>query len=406
MSTYSYKALNCEGGVVEGAMEALKEGIVVRKLQDKGYIPIRIISAEGAEEPTSKWSFSPSFKGIKRQARLAFTQELATLLKAGLPIDRSLRILINTSGGDRNTGVFPALLKDVVEGVSFADALARHPRVFPPLYISLVRSGESSGALDVVLDRLAVFLRRSEEMRSHIISSMIYPVLLLAASGCSILILLIFVIPKFTAVFSGAGVPLPLSTEILLTVSRMITDYWLVALALGFMGGFAGRTILRTRKGRILWDGFKLRVPILGDLIQQIEMSRFTRTLGTVVKGGVPILQSLHIAQAVLKNRIMRNSIREITHRVKEGERIGASLGGEAFIPPLVTEMITVGEETGRLEHILLDLAEALDKEIKERIKRLLALIEPGLILVMGVIVGAIVISMLMAIFTINEIPF
>jgi len=406
MTTYNYKALNCEGGVIEGSMVALKERVVVKKLQEKGYIPIRIFAEEGEVETTSRWSLTTSFNGITRKERLTFTQELATLLKAGLPIDRSLRILINTSGGDRNVAVFETLLKDVIEGVSFADALAKHQKVFSSLYISLVRSGESSGALDVVLERLAVFLRRSEEMRSHVISSMIYPVILLAASGSSILILLIFVIPKFTSVFSGAGVPLPLSTEILLTISQMIRDDWWVGLGLGFLGFFACRTVLKRERGRIAWDGFKLRIPIFGDLIQRIEMARFTRTLGTVVKGGVPILKSLHISEAVLRNRVIANSIREIYHRVKEGERIGTSLRGEAFIPPLVTEMITVGEETGRLEYILLDLAEALDNEVKERIKRLLALIEPGLILFMGLIVGGIVISMLMAIFTINEIPF
>ncbi|MFQ5588148.1 MAG: type II secretion system F family protein [Nitrospiria bacterium] len=407
MTTFLYKATDAQGTVMEGTMDALKEGIVVNKLQALGYIPIRVAPAKSAQKPLAKKSLRFDLNSIGRREILTFTQEFSALLKAGLPIDRALQILIGMAEKEKNAAVLQGILNDVTEGIPLADALAKHPKLFSPLYISMVRSGESSGTLTLILERLSVFLERSEELRSYVLSAMIYPALLVTASGASILILLTFVIPKFASIFSGMGVALPFLTEQLLILSQVIRDHWQGGLLFLLVVSMALRYAIGRPQGARVWGGgVKLKLPLFGKLIQRIEMARFTQTLGTVLKGGVPILQALAIAKAVIRNNRIAEAIQETHGRVKRGERIGASLREKDFIPHMVCEMITVGEETGRLHEILLDVAEILDKQVREQVKRLLALIEPGLILIMGLIVGTIVISMLMAIFSVNEIPF
>lgn len=405
MPSFSYKATDIQGQVTEGSIEAIEESAVVKKLQDLGYIPIRISPEEETEKPAFDSSFS-FFQRISRQEILTFTQELASLQKAGIPLDRSLKILIKMSEKKKFIEVLETVLNDVVGGAALADAMARHPKVFSRLYVSMVRSGESSGALDTTLERLAEFLERSQELRDSVLSAMIYPSLLTMVSGVSIVILLIFVIPKFASTFSDLGVPLPLPTAILLDISQTVSDHWLAGLLLVVFSAILFRYYIHTPAGSLAWDNLKLKLPILGTLMQRIEMARFSRTLGTVLKGGVPMLQSLRISREVVNNRIIANAIQELHEKVKKGERLGDSLRGKEFIPSLAVEMISVGEETGRLNDMLLDVADTFDKQVNERLKRLLAMLEPGLILVTGVIVGTIVVSMLMAIFSINEMPF
>ena len=406
MTTFHYKATNSEGAVTEGSMEALQEGMVVNKLQALGYIPIRIAPAEPAKKTPTQSAVLFDSKRTSRREILTFTQEFSALLKAGLPIDRALQILIGMAGQKKSAVVLQGILNDVTEGISLADALEKHAKLFPSLYISMVRSGESSGTLTIVLERLSVFLERSEELRAYVLSAMIYPSLLIVTSGASILILLTFVIPKFASIFSGMGVTLPFLTQQLLRLSQWTRDYWQAGLLFLLFITFVVRHAIRTPQGALIWGRLKLNLPLFGGLIQRIEMARFTQTLGTVLKGGVPILQALGIAKAVIRNCIISEAIQEIQGRVKRGERIGTSLREKTFIPLMVTEMITVGEETGQLHEMLLNVSEILDKQVREQVKRLLSLIEPGLILIMGLIVGTIVFSMLMAIFSINEIPF
>ena len=405
MPSFNYRATNIEGQVTEGSIEAIEESVVVKKLQDLGYIPIRISPEEEIEKPALDSSFS-FFQRITRQEVLTFTQELSSLQKAGIPLDRSFKILIKMSEKKKLIEVLEDILNDVVGGAALADAMGRHPKVFSRLYVSMVRSGESSGALDTTLERLAEFLERSQELRGDILSAMIYPSLLTLVSGASIIILLIFVIPKFASTFSDLGVPLPLPTAILLDISQTVSDHWLAGLLLVIFSAILFRYYIHTPAGSMVWDNLKLKLPILGTLMQRIEMARFSRTFGTILKGGVPILQSLRISKEVVSNRIIANAIQELHEKVKKGERVGDSLREKEFIPSLAVEMISVGEETGRLNEMLLDVADTFDKQVKERLKRLLSILEPGLILIMGVIVGTIVVSMLMAIFSINDMPF
>lgn len=407
MPTFSYKATNTEGGVVNGSIDTTEEALVVEKLHELGLIPIRISVRKGGASGAFPSSLKSVFNRVTSREVLNFTHEMASLVRSGVPLDRSLRILINSTDPRR---AFGAILKDVhnkvLEGTSLAEALSAHPRVFSRLYVSMVKSGELSGALDTILDRLAGFLESSEELRGHVMSAMIYPAILGLVSCVSILVLLIFVIPRFSTIFSDVGAPLPLPTAVLMSISAAVTGYWWAGVICLVIAAAGARYYIKTPGGRVAWDGFKLRAPVIGPLVQRIEVARFSRTMGTILKGGVPMLQCLDIVKEVAGNVIIADTIRELYGKVKKGEGIGSSLRGKAFIPPMAVEMIAVGEETGRLQEILLDMADTFDKQVREQVKRILSLMEPILILVMGLIVGAIVVSMLLALFSVNEIPF
>jgi general secretion pathway protein F len=407
MPTFSYKATNTDGGVVNGSIETTEEALVVEKLHELGLIPIRISVEKGIASAAFLGDLKSLINRVTAGEVLNFTHEMASLVKSGVPLDRSLRILINSTDPKR---AFREVLNDVhnrvMEGSSLAEALGAHPRVFSRLYVNMVKSGELSGALDNIMERLAGFLENSAELKSHVLSAMIYPAILGLVSCVSILVLLIFVIPRFSSIFADVGAPLPLPTAVLMGISGAVTSYWWVGAICLTIAAAGFRHYIRTPGGRLAWDGLKLRAPVIGPLVQRIEIARFSRTMGTILKGGVPMLQCLDIVKEVAGNIIITNTIGELYGRVKKGEGIGSSLRGKAFIPPLAVEMIAVGEETGRLQEILLDMADTFDKQVREQVKRILSLMEPVLILVMGLIVGAIVVSMLLALFSVNEIPF
>ena len=406
MESFTYRATNSDGHVVEGSMEGTGELFVAGKLQELGLIPIRIVANDSAQE-ASGLTFGFSLKRVGRGELLAFTKEMSSLLRAGVSLDRGLRILIENRPSDKPFAkVLREVLRDVVGGASLADAVAVHPKVFSRLYINMVRSGESSGTLEITLARLAEFLERSHEIRGQVKSALVYPAFLSFVSGASIIILLLFVIPKFASTFSDIGVGLPLSTELLLGLSQVVVHYWWLILFFILTAVLGFRHYINSPGGKLVWDDLKLRLPIIGGLVQRIEVARFARTLGTILNGGVPILESLGIVREVAMNRVIVETIGRLQASVKRGESIGGSLKGNKFIPPLAIEMITVGEETGRLPEILIEIADTFDKQVGEYIKRLLSLLEPSLILFMGLIVGSIVVSMLLAIFSINEIPF
>ncbi len=407
MATFRYRATDPSGRVTEGVMDAREKAAVAKRLHDLGLIPIKISSGEDEGEGPVEGRFSIAFRRVGDQEILAFTKELKSLVRAGIPIDRALRIIINSIPAQKGfQKVLSDVLKDVVGGSTLADALTKHPRVFSRLYVSMVMAGETSGSLESALERLSAYLERSRELRAHILSAIIYPAVLTVVSGVSIIILLVYVIPKFALTFSDIGVPLPLPTMVLLGASEMARGYWWAALV--FIG--AAIVILRqytgTPEGAAAWDAFKLRMPFVGELLVKIETARFAQTLGTILKGGVPMLRSLGIAREVASNTVFSDTIQELQERVKRGESIGGSLRGKDFIPPMTVEMIVVGEESGRLADMLLETARTLEDQVRDDIKRLVSLLEPGLILLMGLMVGTIVVSMLTAIFSINEIPF
>ncbi|MEW5803543.1 MAG: type II secretion system inner membrane protein GspF [bacterium] len=404
MAVFTYKATDRLGKLVTGSIEAKDKKAVITRLQESNFFPIKV-EEKGKSSPTErKLSFSFSQR-IKKKDVLIFTGQLATLTSSGVPLDRSLTILTELTDNKKLKQVIADVQKSVHGGSHFTDALARHPRVFSRLYVSMVKAGESGGVLEGVLSRLAEFLESSQEFKESITSALVYPVLLTLVGGGAVAILLTFVVPKFTQIFADMGQVLPLSTRFLLGISNGLVHYWWLIIGVVLVLFLALRQYLQTEGGKWFWDSLKLRFPVWGSLTQKIEVSRFSRTLGTLVQSGVPILQALAIVKDIMGNSVLAKAIREIQGRIKEGEKISEPLMQCHLFPPMAIHMIDVGEETGQLETMLFKIADAYDRETRTSIKRMVSMLEPAMILVMGLVVGFIVVSMLMAIFGINDIP-
>lgn len=409
MSNYFYKAADSSGKVVSGTMEAEEERGVVAELQNMGFIPIRVALARGNGRRLNvdiSGQILSVFKGVSTKDVMIFTQDLSVLLEAGLPLDRALSILKDAAEKERFKEVVGDMLKTVQGGGYLSDALAKHPRVFSTLYVNMVRAGEAGGVLEAVLGRLGTFLENSQDLKDYIKSALVYPVFLVLVGGVSIIILLTFVLPKFSIIFGDMGQAIPLTTRFLLGLSHILRDYWWVIL--GGLGAacFFFRRYLGTPGGRLKLDQTKISLPVAGDLVKKIEVARFARTLGTLTKSGVPILQALSLVKDVMANQVIARSMEEVYDRVKEGERLSKPLHDMGIFPSLAIQMITVGEETGRLDSMLLRVAENYEKAVRNLVKRFISLLEPAMILAMGLVVGFIVISMLMAIFSMNDMPF
>ena len=409
MAVYSYKAADPQGKMVRGRLEATDEEAVVAGLHAKGCIPIRIqldekpASGISLNRLLSGWQWSGAVTG---RDLMRFTRDLATLFGAGLPIDRALHILIDATENQRFRSIIQSMLEDVQGGSYLSDAMAKHSRVFSQFYTNMVRAGEVGGVLDSVLGRLGDFLEENQDLRDYIRSAMIYPIFLVVVGGLSVIILLTFVIPKFAVIFADLGQALPLSTRLLLGFSTFLRAYGAVILLLVAGLGFFALRYLRTPLMRYRVDRLKLRLPVWCHIVQAIETARFTRTLGTLIQSGVPILKALMLVREVIGNRVMAEAVESIQDRVKEGEPMARPMADGGLFPQLAVQMVTVGEETGKLDLMLLRVADSYDKQVRGQVKRLINLLEPVMILVMGLVVGFVVISMLMAIFSINELPF
>lgn len=404
MPEYLYKAVMLSGQTVEGSIDGRDEESVVQNLHHLGYIPIRIISAQEKGAGLRLSSFLPLRVGVKDL--LVFTQEFSTLISAGLPIDRSLNILGTLTENGRLREVVKDLLKRIEGGNSLAEALGSYPRVFPKLYVNMVKAGESGGFLETILSRLARYLQSTKEIREYLISVMIYPLILTIVSGISITILVTFVIPKFARIFSDLGQTIPLPTQIMLFASQSVKDYWWAGIGMIALIYLMLKIYTQQEERKFKWDRFKLRWIAIGDIIKKVEVARFSRTLGTLLQSGVSILPALNLVQDISQNRAISRSIAYIHDRLREGKGIYKSLEETDIFPPLAVHMIGVGEETGRLDEMLIKVAETYEENVQTSVKRFVSLLEPSIILIMGVVVGFIVISMLLAIFSINEIPF
>jgi len=409
MPTFSYKATDNSGKIVSGSLEALDEKDAVTRLQDMGYIPMKIghvgIGATWFSTILTKNAFS-FLKGVSTKDVVIFTQDLSALLGAGLPVDRALQILIGVVEKEKFKEVIQDILKTIQGGGYLSDALAKHPKIFSTFYVNMVKAGESGGVLDLVLGRLCIFLESSQELKDYIKSAMVYPIFLVMVGGMSIIVLLTFVLPKFSIIFSDMGQTIPASTRFLLSTSRILRTYWW--LIIGVLGGifFLVRRYKNSQAGRLKYDEYKMNLPVVGDMVKRIEVSRFARTLGTLTKSGVPILQALNLVKDIVGNRVIFQAMGNIYDRVKEGERLSKPLKEMGVFPSMAIQMITVGEETGKLDEMLLRVADNYEKIVRDMVKRMISLLEPAMILCMGLVVGFVVISMLMAIFSMNEIPF
>jgi general secretion pathway protein F len=404
MPEFSYKATTRTGQTVEGLMEGRDEETVIHGLHQLGYIPIRIAAAREKGEGFSLSALLPQRVGIKDL--LIFTQELTTLISAGLPIDRSLNILGTLTENRKLKETVKDLLKRIEGGNSLAEALAQYPRIFPRLYVNMVKAGESGGFLETILVRLVRYLQSTKEIRDYLVSVMIYPLILTLVSGASIVILVTFVIPRFARIFSDMGQAVPLPTQMLLSASQVFKSYWWAGLGVIVLIYFGFKAYSQDEERKLAWDRFKLRWVLVGDLIKKVEVSRFTRTLGTLLQSGVSILPALSLVKEISQNLAVSRSINYVHDRLREGKSVSKSLEETNIFPPLAIHMIGVGEETGRLDEMLIKVAENYEENVQNSIKRFVSLLEPLIILVMGSVVGFIVVSMLLAIFSINEIPF
>jgi type II secretion system protein F len=403
MAEFVYKATTPGGQIVEGSLEGRDEKAVVRSLHQMGYIPVRIALAL-EKGGGGRFSLFPQRVGMK--GLLTFTQELSILISAGLPIDRSLQILGSLTENPRLKGVVQDVLSRIQGGNSLAEALGNHPRIFSKLYVNMVKAGESGGFLEVILSRLSKYLQTSKEIRDYLVSVMIYPLILTAVSGLSVLILVTFVIPRFAKIFSDMGQAIPLPTQMMLSLSQAVRDYWWVGAGVVALAYLALRTYKQEEERKFRWDRFKLSWIAVGNLIKKVEVARFARTLATLLQSGVPILPALTLVKEISQNLAISRAISQIHDRLREGKAIAKTLEETRVFPPLAMHMIGVGEETGRLDEMLNKVAETYEENVQTTVKRLVSLLEPLLILAMGGVVGFIVISMLLAIFSINDIPF
>jgi len=401
MGQFSYRAVSREGRVTQGRIEATDQRAVTQRIQGMGLIPISIEQAV-AKQPRGR----AYFQTVTQKDILFFSEELATLVKAGLPLDRSLSIAAELASKPALRAVIQDILKQIKGGKSLAEALAAHPKYFSRLYVNMVRAGEAGGVLDQILARLVEFQRSADEMRSHLISALIYPALLTTVGIGSIVILLFFVIPRFSTIFSDIGAPIPFSTQILLTISALTLRYWLIGLPAIAGIVVAARSWIKSKAGRRQYDTWRLRLPLLGDTFLKIEVGRFARTMGTLLTSAVPLIAAVRIVQDIATNELVAEAISKIADGAKRGLGVARPMQDAGVFPPLAIHLVEVGEETGRLDAMLLQVADVYEKDVKTSIKALTAIFEPAIILVMGIIVGTVVLSMLMAIFSINEIGF
>ncbi|MBA7625453.1 Type II secretion system protein F [subsurface metagenome] len=400
MATFAYKALDKAGTEVAGTLDADNEGLALGRLRDMGYLPLEV-----REEKVAKGGILDTFLGIfagkrvKGKDIVTFTRQLSTLIDSGLPLLRSLNVL----GEQTENPNLKVQIKDIgasVQGGStFSDALAKHPRTFNKLYTNMIKAGEAGGVLEVVLARLAEFSEKDQAVRAKVKGAMVYPALVIMVGIGVVLFLTIAIIPTFVGMFEEVALTLPLPTRIMMVISDFLRGFWWVNLLAILVLIAVYRMWVRKEGGRYQADKIKLRIPILGELVKKSALSRFARTLGTLITSGVPILQALLIVRDTAGNEVIARAMVAVHNSIREGESIAGPLGKSPVFPPMVVHMIAVGEETGALDNMLIKVSDAYDREVDTTVAALTSVLEPILILGMGLVVGFIVIAMYLPIF-------
>src|SRR5947199_6039421 len=402
MPVFVYRAADRRGQTIDGVMEAPDARSVVERLQRDSYFPIRV----SPHADRQSW-FSLGGSGrIGQRDVLMFTQQLATLFEATLPLDRSLAILEELAPNARVKAIVADLLVGVRGGSSLSEALSKHhPRPFSRLYINMIRAGERGGVLEITLRRLAEFLEARAQFADAVLTAVAYPAVVFTFGIGAIVFLMTLVIRRFATIFADLGQAVPLPTQILLSVSAGFQHYWWVLLLAILATVLAWRVSTGTPEGRLAWDQTVLRLPLIGRLAMRVETARFARTLGTMLKSGVPVMGALAVVGDMMTNQAIGRAIGRLADGVSGGGTIAAGMQAEGKFPALAVHMVRVGEETGRLEEMLLKVADTFENDVRIELKRVLGLLEPAIILGMGVLVAFIVVAMLLAIFSINEIP-
>ncbi|MFA5016353.1 MAG: type II secretion system F family protein [Methylobacter sp.] len=402
---FAYKAVNSLGETEEGVRDAVDEQQLIATLQAEGYIPIRVVQA-GAK------SFLGLRLGIK-QTKLSqkdialFTGELATLLESGLPLDKSLLVLIDlTEDNERVTKLIGRVLEKVKGGATLADALEKQSGIFSKFYLNMIRAGEAGGSLGEVLVRLSEYLERSRELKETVSTALIYPAILLIMSLASLFVMLTFVVPQFSEMFESAGKALPVSTQIVVGLAEWLQSYWwMLVLGVILITGYMNLQMADPVKKKI-WDGRFLKLPLAGTIILNKETANISRTLGTLLGNGVSILAALVIVRETVDNLVLAAAIQDTEEQLKQGKNMSDALLEKGIFPKMAMQMIKMGEETGRLEEMLLRVATIYDKQLRVAIQRMLALLEPALIISLGLMIAGIIVSILLAILSVNDLAF
>jgi len=408
MALFRYKAVNAAGDIAAGEIEAANEAAIVDLLRDQGLMPTRVEAATAgrsagpaAASPRRQSIFAA--RTVTRDALLGLTRELATLLRAGLPLDRALEVLISLAPSPPVARLLQTIRDEVRGGKSLSQAVDMHRNVFSRFYVNIVRAGEAGGALGVVLTRLAETMERNKELRDSVKSALIYPTILIGVAVTSVMVLLVFVVPQFQQTFAQAGKALPLPTEIVIVVGTALRKYWWLMIIVVVSSVWIVRRRLRSPTVRYRWDGRLLRAPLIGDLLAKVEVARFARTLATLLGNGVTLLAGLAIVKETMTNSVLAHALDGVTTLLREGKGFGKPLSETGLYPRLATQMILVGEESGRLEEMLTRVAEVYDREVQIAIKRFLAVLEPVLILGLAVFIGGIVFSILLGVMGMSE---
>lgn len=406
MPEFAWRAAQADGRLVEGRSEASAADAVMRQLRERGLTPIQVQVAEVAIAPTARLGRGRPrvARGpVNRQDVLAFTSELSIMLRAGLALDNALRVLIEMSAKPSVRQLLEGVHEDVKGGVAFSRALAKHEALFGDFYINMVRSGEVSGKMSDVLERLVEHMERLRALRENVVSATLYPAILLGVAVLSLVGMLGFVVPQFERLFQDMGDALPLPTRVVMTLGQGFQQHGIVMAVAALLIGWLGWRWLRAPAGRSWWQRRVLRLPVVGPLLYKYELTLFARSLGTLLGNGVPLLTALNIATETVGNVNLRQPLTKMAPLVKEGARMVRAMEASGVFEPLAINLIRVGEETGRIGPMMNELADMLDREVETGIKRALTLLEPLLILVLGVLIAAIIVSILLGILSIND---
>lgn len=409
MSTFFYKATNTGGKTETGTLDVPSKQKALEKLERMGLFPISVSDKKGSSDFTLSGfdldSLRPS-KRVSSQNVLEFTDKLCTLLRSGLPLAKALNLLIDTSSHEPTKEVIRQVLKDVNAGVSFAEALAKHPKVFERLYVNMVRTGEAAGVLETVLENVRDYLQTRQDLKGFLISAVIYPAILGFTGIGTVAVLVFFVLPRFQGIFDNLGQELPYITRLMVDITTFLTTYkWLLLISV-VMAVFFFVRWKSTPEGRLKWDEFKLKVPVVGSIFVEIEVNRFARTMGILLSSSVSLLDAMSIAKEITENKIFQNAMDPITKGIKKGDGMSMPMVQSGVFPKMAVQLVTVGEETGTLGGMFIKISDIYQKNMEQTIKRVLAAFEPIMIFIMFIVVGFIVAAMLMAVTSLSTTSF
>jgi type IV pilus assembly protein PilC len=399
--TYLYKVRDRQGKVLEGSLEADSTTLVANRLRQMGYVPLAIDKKAGGALQKELKIPGLGASRIKIKDLAVFNRQFATMINSGLSLLRSLNILAEQTESKALANIINEVRQDVERGSALSQAMARHPKAFNRLYIAMVRAGETGGVLDQTLLQLADTLEKQVELRHKVKSAMTYPIAVLALVLLILTAMLLFIVPMFKNLYADLGGTLPLPTRVLLAVSTIMTHTFPFLLVGAIVAVVLFRRWINTDAGRAVWDAFKLKVPVFGSLVHKTAVTRFARTLASLLRAGVPILESLEITSDTVGNNVARNAVKDVQEGVKQGEPIARRMEQHKIFPPMVTQMLAVGEETGAVDTMLDKVGEFYEQEVESTVASLTSLLEPMLIVVLGGTVGAMVISLYMPMFNI-----